>query len=142
MRHQKKAKIFNGFVFILLIVVLICGTVYGWHTFFPGVSSNVNASQTRDGYIAYTSLPQEAQKTYQLILKNGPFPYEKDGQTFGNYEKRLPIAKRNYYREYTVKTPGVKHRGTRRIVCGGEQKTKPEKCYYTADHYASFAQIE
>ena len=82
----------------------------------------------------------QGQETYQLILQGGPFPYEKDGTVFGNRERLLPGQKRGYYREYTVKTPGSRDRGARRIVCGGPS-TRPDACYYTADHYASFRNI-
>jgi ribonuclease len=68
-------------------------------------------------------------------------PYEKDGSVFGNRERLLPASPRGYYREYTVKTPGAKNRGARRIVCGGKPPTRPEACFYTADHYASFQRI-
>ena len=71
----------------------------------------------------------------------GPFPYDKDGTVFGNRERLLPGKPRGYYREYTVETPRAKNRGARRIVCGGEPPVRPEVCYYTADHYASFARI-
>lgn len=47
---------------------------------------------------------------------------------------------RGYYREYTVKTPGARNRGARRIVCGGKPRV-PDACYYTSDHYASFRRI-
>ena len=67
-------------------------------------------------------------------------PYERDGVRFGNRERLLPQKPRDYYREYTVPTPGARTRGARRIVCGGSQRT-PEACYYTADHYQSFARI-
>ena len=53
---------------------------------------------------------------------------------------RLPSKPRDFYREYTVKTPGVRSRGARRIVCGGA-RTAPEACYYTDDHYRSFRRI-
>ena len=79
-------------------------------------------------------------QTYGLIAKGGPFPYDKDGTVFGNRERLLPIQVRGYYREYTVRTPGVSHRGKRRIVCGGAPRT-PDVCYYTSDHYASFRRI-
>ncbi len=59
---------------------------------------------------------------------------------FGNRERQLPAKKRGYYREYTVRTPGVAHRGARRIVCGGA-KRMPDACYYTSDHYTSFREI-
>ena len=88
-----------------------------------------------------TDLPREGQETYQLIRKGGPFPYEKDGTVFGNRERFLPREARGFYREYTVRTPGVKHRGARRIVCGGPVPREPQTCYYTQDHYASFRMI-
>lgn len=88
-----------------------------------------------------SSLPPEAQVTAQRIRSGGPFPYAKDGTVFGNRERLLPGKPRGHYREYTVKTPGSRDRGARRIVCGGERPAQPEVCYYTADHYASFARI-
>jgi ribonuclease T1 len=101
-----------------------------------GSSLNANA-QT----IALTALPPQAQKTHGLILAGGPFPYDKDGTVFGNRERLLPRQARGFYREYTVKTPGSRDRGARRIVCGGLKPTQPEACFYTADHYASFTKI-
>lgn len=86
-------------------------------------------------------LPKEARHTHQLIRQGGPFPYDKDGTVFGNRERLLPSFPRGFYREYTVRTPGVTHRGARRIVCGGQVPTQPQQCYYTADHYASFRRI-
>ncbi len=91
--------------------------------------------------VALATLPREAQATHQLILSGGPFPYEKDGTVFGNRERLLPLRPRGHYREYTVRTPGARNRGARRIVCGGTPPTRPEVCYYTADHYASFQRI-
>lgn len=91
--------------------------------------------------VSLSTLPGEAQKTKRLILSGGPFPYEKDGTVFFNRERLLPSRPRGDYREYTVRTPGVSHRGARRIVCGGQPPTTPDACYYTADHYASFRRI-
>ncbi|KLN56676.1 ribonuclease domain-containing protein [Variovorax paradoxus] len=91
--------------------------------------------------IALSDLPVQGQRTYEAILSGGPFRYEKDGTVFGNRERLLPPARRGHYREYTVATPGSRDRGARRIVCGGEQRTTPEACWYTADHYASFRRI-
>jgi ribonuclease T1 len=91
--------------------------------------------------VALSALPAEARHTEQLVRQGGPFPYAKDGSVFGNRERLLPTHARGYYREYTVKTPGAGNRGARRIVCGGSQPTKPDACYYTSDHYASFARI-
>ncbi|MGV8933555.1 MAG: ribonuclease domain-containing protein [Gallionellaceae bacterium] len=86
--------------------------------------------------ITESSLPTEARTTLRLIKKGGLFPYPRDGVTFGNYEKRLPKQYRGYYHEYTVKTPGVRSRGARRIVCG-----QPVECYYSDDHYQTFKLI-
>ncbi|MFM7532189.1 MAG: ribonuclease domain-containing protein [Rubrivivax sp.] len=91
--------------------------------------------------VALAALPSEARSTHRLILAGGPFPYEKDGTTFFNRERLLPARPRGFYREYTVRTPGSRDRGARRLVCGGEPPTKPEVCYYTADHYASFSRV-
>ena len=91
--------------------------------------------------VALATLPIEAQATHRLILAGGPFPYSKDGSVFGNRERLLPMHPRGHYREYTVKTPGARNRGAKRIVCGGQPPTQPEACYYTADHYASFKRI-
>ena len=90
--------------------------------------------------ISAQALPAQGVQTYRSILSGGPFPYEKDGVVFGNRERALPPAKRGYYREYTVGTPGQRNRGPQRIVCGGPA-TEPDACYYTADHYATFRKI-
>ena len=90
--------------------------------------------------ISIAEMPSQGSQTYNLIARGGPFPYEKDGVVFGNRERLLPSRNRGYYREYTVQTPGLTHRGTRRIVCGGNPRT-PDACYYSADHYASFRRI-
>ena len=58
---------------------------------------------------------------------------------FGNFEGRLPKQRRGYYHEYTVPTPGLSHRGARRIVAGGDP---PREFWYTDDHYESFRRIE
>ena len=94
--------------------------------------------------VAAADLPREARDTLSLIKAGGPFPYAKDGVVFGNYERILPRQKRGYYTEYTVRTPGVKSRGARRIVAGkgrtGDPATSGEY-WYTADHYRTFARI-
>jgi ribonuclease T1 len=90
--------------------------------------------------VALATLPPQGQTVYSLILQGGPFAYDKDGTTFGNRERILPAQKRGYYREYTVKTPGSRDRGARRIICGGEAQ-RPDVCFYTDDHYNSFRRI-
>jgi len=73
----------------------------------------------------------------RVIKRGGPYAYSRDNSVFRNFERILPRQPRGYYHEYTVKTPGVSHRGARRIVCG----IVPE-CYYSADHYKSFKRIQ
>jgi ribonuclease T1 len=87
--------------------------------------------------VAASELPQQARDTIALIRKGGPFPYERDGVVFGNFEKLLPAKERGYYREFTVRTPGAKNRGARRIVSG-----RGGELYYTDDHYQSFKRIK
>jgi ribonuclease T1 len=87
--------------------------------------------------VRQAELPVEAQDALRLIKQNGPFPFPRDGVAFGNRERQLPAHQRGYYHEYTVKTPGVRSRGARRIVCG----VVPE-CYYSDDHYQSFRRIK
>lgn len=106
--------------------------------------------------IRVVELPREARETLQLIRRGGPYPHDRDGVTFGNYEKLLPAAPRGHYREYTVMTPGVRHRGARRIVVGCERQRQASpppgllrlahcrdggEFYYTADHYRTFRRI-
>lgn len=81
-------------------------------------------------------LPVEARATLQAIKAGGPFPYRQDGRVFSNRERLLPPKGRGYYREYTVRTPGARDRGARRIVAGSAGEY-----YYTADHYRSFKRI-
>ncbi|XLN85408.1 ribonuclease domain-containing protein [Corynebacterium tuberculostearicum] len=89
-----------------------------------------------------SSLPAEAKDTADDILAGGPYDYpDNDNARFGNYEGRLPQQDKNYYREYTVETPGSKNRGARRIITGGGSETDPDVWYYTDDHYESFCSI-
>lgn len=91
---------------------------------------------SRLAFIDAADLPPEALQTLRLIDEDGPFPFDRDGITFQNREELLPERPGGYYREFTVVTPGLSHRGARRIVAGegGER-------YYTADHYESFERI-
>ncbi len=87
--------------------------------------------------IVASDLPSEAKQTLTLIKQGGPFPYPRDGITFGNREGRLPQHRRGYYKEYTVKTPGSRGRGARRIIAGSAGEF-----YYTDDHYNTFRLIK
>ncbi|MFG2619600.1 ribonuclease domain-containing protein [Streptomyces sp. NPDC048507] len=82
------------------------------------------------------ALPQQAREVLALIDKGGPYAYRQDGTVFGNFEKVLPKQKRGYYHEFTVRTPGERDRGARRIVTGGGGEF-----YYTDDHYQTFKAV-
>lgn len=121
----------------------LCFAVFGLVSFLGTAQAFSSESEVKNqiGVITLAQLPSEGQHTYQLIHQGGPFPFEKDGSIFGNRERLLPLHSRGYYREYTVKTAGLRGRGGRRIVCGGAVQA-PDKCYYTKDHYSSFLQIK
>lgn len=88
------------------------------------------------------SLPPEARETIALVHDGGPFPYpDNDDQHFGNYEGVLPDETLGYYREYTVDTPGVRHRGPCRVVTGGGADGTVDEWFYTDDHYETFCEI-
>jgi len=89
----------------------------------PSTLPSINASQ----------LPKEARQTLDLIAKGGPYPYDRDGVNFGNFEGMLPKKPGGFYKEYTVPTPGESDRGARRIIVG-----KDAAKYFTPDHYESF----
>ena len=96
------------------------------------------------GEVSAAELPREAIATLALIRAGGPFAHARDGVVFGNRERLLPMRERGYYREYTVRTPGSRDRGARRIVAGrgasGDVRNSGEY-YYTEDHYRSFRRI-
>ena len=127
----------------VVLLVLVLGLVlWGQGETGGDRRDTAGTSQTRPadtglGSIAEADLPPEARRTLALIDAGGPFPYPgKDGDTFRNYEGRLPAQPRGYYAEYTVPTPGEDDRGPRRIVVG-----KVGDFYWTADHYETFARI-
>ncbi len=114
---------------------------------FIGGDANPNGSphsegKTRGGECTVSSLPPEAEDQIHDILTGAkPDDGAADGKHFGNYEGMLPKQNSSYYREYTVKTPGLNHRGERRIVVGGGTKTDPDTWYYSGDHFKSFCKI-
>lgn len=134
-----------GIIALALIVLWATGafarTTSGSNT--PAAHTATQATEGRDPdsglpWIAEQALPAEARTTLGLIDKGGPYPYpQSDDQTFSNAERILPRKERGYYREYTVKTPGSRDRGARRIVRGAAGEL-----YYTDDHYQSFARIK
>ena len=122
---------------LLLLSILAASLVAAGHS---RPDDGIQAIQA----IQAAALPGEARETLALIKRSGPFPYRQDGSVFGNYEQRLPVRSRGYYREYTVPTRGARDRGARRIVAGrggtGDVSTSGEY-YYTDDHYRSFRKL-
>jgi len=114
--------------FLTLFLAAFCGPGQAWERNFVGDDLPV---------INQAELPPQARETLRLITEGGPFPYPRDGIPFGNYEKRLPLRPRNYYREYTVPTLGERNRGARRIISGDRGER-----YYTPDHYRHFWRIQ
>lgn len=86
--------------------------------------------------VKITDLPPEAIEMLATIDRGGPFRYAQDGAVFVNNEGLLPKQPRGYYHEYTVVTPGLRDRGSRRLIVGGLGDV-----YYTDDHYGSFRQV-
>ena len=85
-----------------------------------------------------SALPLQVAATYRLVRAGGPFPYPAhDGAVFGDLERSLPVEPANYYREYTVPTPGAADRGARRLIVGARGEV-----YYTPDHYRSFVVVD
>lgn len=111
----------------LIVVWLAIGSAQAFRVGDPAEIDSISASE----------LPVEGRETLRSIKAGGPFPYSRDGIVFGNFEKRLPMRHRGYYREYTVKTPWRQDRGPRRIVAG-----VPGEYYYTPDHYRTFRKIK
>ncbi|MEV4261984.1 ribonuclease [Kribbella sp. NPDC049584] len=131
--NPKAARIVAAVVVAMLVITLAASLF--------GCAADTKASNGVDlesglKIVAVADLPKEAQDTLKLIDQGGPYPYSRDGVVFGNLEKILPKHDRGYYHEYTVKTPGEKDRGARRIVTGNAQER-----YYTDDHYKSFRRI-
>jgi ribonuclease T1 len=95
-----------------------------------------SAALALSGSVRLDQLPREARETLALIQAGGPYPYARDGAVFSNRERQLPARSRGYYREYTVKAPGIRGRGPRRIIAG-----RGGEYYYSGDHYRTFRRI-
>ncbi|MFE0175544.1 ribonuclease domain-containing protein [Streptomyces sp. NPDC059002] len=124
---------------LFCFAVLVTGCSSGGE---GGSSASASASASVPGWargmatVEAGRLPAEARQTLRRIDDGGPYPYAKDGSVFSNFERELPQRKRGYYHEYTVRTPGERDRGARRIVTGSG-----DEVYYTDDHYASFKAV-
>ena len=124
------------------VVLVLSASLSGVMGLYPGpVQARSPLALTPVETVSLVQLPPQGRSMLALVYQGGPFRHEKDGVVFGNRERILPTNARGYYREYTVRTPGERSRGARRIVCGGLQPAAPDACYYSDDHYASFRRI-
>ena len=62
--------------------------------------------------------------------------FRHDDIEFKNFEKRLPIKSRGYYREWVQPTEGQRGPGPQRVITG-----RNGEAYYTWDHYEHFIRI-
>ncbi len=81
-------------------------------------------------------LPTEVRDTLLKIKSGFSFSHKRDGSIYKNTEKLLPERPFGDYREYTVPTPRIENRGSRRLVI-----SKDGDIYYTDDHYQTFQQV-
>jgi ribonuclease T1 len=128
-----RGRLWIGLVAVLALALLTWALNQGG---FSGGGRSGDADPTDLPRVALSSLPAEAVHTVALIKAGGPFPYDRDGVVFFNYEGLLPAEPSGYYHEYTVPTPGAEDRGARRIITGGDGTL-----YWTDDHYATFERI-
>ncbi|MEO5692962.1 MAG: ribonuclease domain-containing protein [Usitatibacter sp.] len=120
------------------IAIVVVALVLGLAAYvYPATAQRGPMPAPPAGEVLADQLPHEARTTLALIRKGGPYPYAKDNSIFGNREGRLPKRKRGYYREFTVKTPGERTRGARRIIKG-----QGGELFYTDDHYSHFRTIK
>lgn len=99
--------------------------------------SSAGAVESRLPLRSLCALPAEATVEWRSIATGARQRYPQDGGTFGNFERRLPIHQRGYYREYTIVTPGSRDGGARRFITGSGREV-----YYTGDHYGTFVVVD
>ena len=143
--QQKKSSLSILFSLMAIIAVAIYFFADLKSSFFadgiqPATVSQTSSEPASASNAASVTGDMQIDRTITLIKQGGPFPYpNKDGTTFYNREGNLPAQSQGYYREYTVPTLGVSHRGARRIVTGGHP---PTIYYLTVDHYDSFQKLD
>lgn len=90
-----------------------------------------------DGRLAYQG-DVDLGPTLERIAAGIRDPHPNDGTIFQNRERRLPSkSDGQYYREYVVRTPGLREVGPQRLITG-----KDGEAYYTPDHYDTFIRIK
>jgi len=136
-RHARVIAAASALLVCVVWVLAGCSSLVG-PTTDPGPSATLSIDpETGLRWVSLSQLPKQARATVSLIEAEGPFPFGRDGATFGNREGILPRKSGGYYKEYTVPTPGSADRGARRIVTGDADRI----LFYTGDHYASFRRV-
>ncbi len=112
----------------------------------PRTSAAASAGPaTGSGLAACRSVPGQVHEAVEAVRADGPYLRPRDdGGIFGNRERLLPAKPSGYYREYTVRAPGERFPGPRRLITGGQTRpgAEPEIWFYTADHYESFCELQ
>jgi ribonuclease T1 len=70
------------------------------------------------------------------IRRGDKLDHRNDGAYFGNYERKLPVSPRDYYREFVYTRAGIRFPGPARLVIGLRGEV-----YFTGDHYESFSRV-
>ncbi len=89
----------------------------------------------RDGRVAWRG-DMDLGPAIARIERGEPDGHRNDGARFQNREGRLPSKPRGYYREFVVRTPGLRGVGPQRLVVG-----RQGDAWYTSDHYRSFVRL-
>lgn len=140
---------------LLLFGILIAAAVFGYPYLADVVDPSARAPQDvsaperetplivrdvriedRDGRLAYRG-DMDLRPVLARIERGDRDAHRNDGSQFQNREGRLPKQQRGYYREYVVRTPGLRDVGPQRLVIGAGGEI-----YYTSDHYRTFKRIE
>lgn len=142
---RRRSQLLSTLVVVAIVVIGLIWLNHAEQNRPPNTQDPVSASTDSSAtdpvsglpYIDPPDLPEQARETIATIRNGGPYSFpSNDNQTYFNNNGILPSKSEQYYREYTVSTPGVSTRGARRIISGSAGEL-----YYTDDHYSSFSRI-
>ncbi len=106
----------------------------------PTASSLIVKNQTiydLNGRVAYQG-DVDLRPVLERIARGGRDEHRNDGMVHKNREGKLPRqSDPEYYREYVVRTPGLRSVGPQRLIIG-----KGGEAYYTPDHYQNFIRVK
>jgi ribonuclease T1 len=90
-----------------------------------------------NGRVAYQG-DIDLRPVFERIQNGQRDDHRNDGVVHRNREGKLPRqGDPEYYREYVVRTPGLRSVGPQRLIIG-----KGGEAYYTPDHYQSFIRVK